>query len=98
MKFDMNVSRREAQAGLQGAYIMYQDEDNSLIGLLGPFGSEASAKLAMNGIVAAETAAVEAVDGESPWASYPYLWHHVKIVTLTPHELDCLTHPEPEDE
>jgi len=98
VKFDIAIMQQQANAGMQGSYIMYQDEDNNILGMLGPFGSEASAKLAMNGIIAAETAAVQAVDDSSPWALYPYFWHHAKVVTVTPHELDCLIHPDRKDE
>jgi hypothetical protein len=97
MKFDIETFREQARAGMEGAYLMFQDEDNNVLGYLGPFhGGTDAARAHMRGITNAENLAVEAVDHDSPWAMYPYFWHHVSVVELTPHEIECLANPEKE--
>jgi hypothetical protein len=95
LRFDLATFQQQALAGMQGAYIMFQDGDGTVVGYLGPFkGGEGTAQAALASWMAAEKAAVEAVDADSPWAMWPYFFHTATVHLMTPHEIECLHDPE----
>lgn len=91
-KWDTELFRAQARAGLQGWYIHFLSEVDTTEGLQGPYGREDIAEEIMRAYLRVEEVALEhmLVSNVLP-VSYFTKFHHCQVVQLTPHEFERLT-------
>jgi hypothetical protein len=90
-KWDIDLFREQAQAGLQGWYVHFLSEVDTTEGLMGPYGREDIAKEMMNLYLQVEELTCNQIlETDALPKSYFMRFHHCQVVQLTPHEFDCL--------
>lgn len=90
-KWDIDLFKSQAAAGLQGWYVHFLSEMDTTEGVLGPYGREDIATDVLRVYLAAEELALgQLLDTDALPVSYFVRFHHANVVQLTPHEFECL--------